>query len=476
MKTLNCVTGISVLVLSEMVSRGEIKIVTAHNPNGTPAFKLEGLPAPAAGDAAAKGKFTIVDGARDEAGGGLEKLNDGKLPTEEDQPAQNFFFDAGTEGGRLRLDLGNATTIRQVNTYSWHTDTRAAQVYKLYGSDGAATNFSASPKRGTDPAARGWKLITSVDTRPKSGDPGGQYGVSISDSAGALGEFRYLLFDCSRTEADDDFGNTFYSEIDVVAAGVSPVAGGETPAPAEGAVTKTFQAADGRYEFTIDATIAPDLMDWAERELRPVVQEWYPKLSELLPSEGFEAPKRVTLVFRDNMAGGIPASAGGGRINLNAGWFRNNTKGEGKGAVVHEMVHIVQRYNRGRRDGTNNAAAARFPGWLVEGIPDYIRWFKYEPEAHGADDIWMKRQNFSRVHYDSSYRITANFLNWASDKYDKDLVMKLNAAARNGTYSEDLWKTCTGKTASELGDEWREQLRQKLGIAAEGGTATNKGT
>src|ERR1043166_9086564 len=114
----------------------------------------------------------------------------------------------------------------------------------------------------------------------------------------------------------------------------------------------------------------------------------------------------------------------------------------------------------------------RFPGWLVEGIPDYIRWFKYEPESHGADDLWMKRQNFSRVRYDGSYRITANFLNWASEKYDKDLVVKLNAAARRGTYSDDLWKTCTGKTAPELGDEWREQLRQKLGIADDGKKGT----
>jgi acyl-CoA synthetase (AMP-forming)/AMP-acid ligase II len=69
------------------------------------------------------------------------------------------------------------------------------------------------------------------------------------------------------------------------------------------------------------------------------VQEWYPKLPEFLPSEGFEAPTHVTLLFRDGMPGGIPASAGGGRINLNIGWFRGNTKGEAKGAVsTHRAV------------------------------------------------------------------------------------------------------------------------------------------
>jgi hypothetical protein len=61
-----------------------------------------------------------------------------------------------------------------------------------------------------------------------------------------------------------------------------------------------------------------------------------------------------------------------------------------------------------------------------------------------------------------------------SGKYDKDIVQKLNASARAGTYSEDLWKTCTGKTAPELGEEWREQLRVKLGIPAE--SVVEKGT
>ena len=44
-----------------------------------------------------------------------------------------------------------------------------------------------------------------------------QYGVSITDASGALGKYRYLLFDCIETETDDPWGNTFYSEIDVVA-------------------------------------------------------------------------------------------------------------------------------------------------------------------------------------------------------------------------------------------------------------------
>ena len=76
----------------------------------------------------------------------------------------------------------------------------------------------------------------------------------------------------------------------------------------------------------------------------------------------------------------------------------------------------------------------------------------------------MKRQNFSRVRYDQSYRQTANFLNWVTEKYDADIVAKLNAAARAGKYGDEIWKEKSGKTAQELGNEWKAQLAKKLDI------------
>jgi hypothetical protein len=164
--------------------------------------------------------------------------------------------------------------------------------------------------------------------------------------------------------------------------------------------------------------------------------------------------------------GGTPASAGGGRINCNVGWFRRNLKGEAVGSVVHEMVHVVQQYGRGRR---NNPNATRTPGWVTEGIPDYIRWFLYEPQSKGAE---ITTRNFARARYDGNYRITANFLNWVIEKFDKELHVKLNAAAREGKYSEVLWKEYTGKTLQELGDEWREAHRVRLGLPAESEAAT----
>jgi hypothetical protein len=115
------------------------------------------------------------------------------------------------------MDLGSVIEITQINSYSWHPDTRGLQVYLVYASDGADPKFIAEPKGTTDPTSAGWKLLATVDTRPKTGQGGGQYGVSITDAAGRLGKYRYLLFDFVATEMDDDWGNTFYSELDEVA-------------------------------------------------------------------------------------------------------------------------------------------------------------------------------------------------------------------------------------------------------------------
>ena len=195
-----------------------IKITIDHNTNesATRAFKFQRVPSPTKGNAATHAKLSLVDGEIDPNGGGLSALTDGILPTDEDQPDSNFFFDADTPGGRFTMDFGSAIEIAAVNTYSWHPNSRGPQVYRLYASDGAAANFNPAPKGKVDPATVGWKLIATVNTDPGVGETGGQYGVSITDSSGSLGKFRYLLFSCFATETDDPYGNTFYSEIVII--------------------------------------------------------------------------------------------------------------------------------------------------------------------------------------------------------------------------------------------------------------------
>ncbi|MEN6576038.1 MAG: family 16 glycoside hydrolase [Phycisphaerales bacterium] len=450
------------IVLSLAVaSHAEIKVVADQHPgdSASAGFRFPNVPLPSQNDAATRAAFTLVDGRRDRNGGELDTLHDGRVPTEEDQPAANFFFNAGTDGGRILVDLGGVIEVKQVNTYSWHPGARGPQVYGLYASEGSAGGFVAQPKKGTDPATCGWTLIAQVDTRPQQGDGGGQYGVGISDSGGVMGKYRYLLFDVSRTEGDDPFGNTFFSEIDVVDPVTPVVPVGAVGTPSDGVDRReVVEAESGKYRIAIDTTETPDLTEWAHKELAPVVREWYPKLVEMLPSEGYDAPTQVSITFSESMQG--VAATGGTRIRCAAAWFRQNLQGEAKGAVVHELAHVVQNYGLARR---NNPNATRTPGWLVEGICDYIRWFLYEPQTRGAE---ITSRNIDRARYDGNYRISANFLNWVTGTYDKDIVAKLNAAAREGRYSEDLWKTATGKTVQELGDEWKAAMGKKIAEAA----------
>ena len=197
---------------------GVISVICGFNPNATAnrEFKFKNVPSPVKDDAAANAKLTLIDGQIDAGSAQLSALVDGYLPTDEDEPAANLFFSAGSSGGRFRMDLGRTTDIAQINSYSWHPNSRGPQLYKLYAADDDES-LDLNPKRGIDPATRGWKFIATVSTLPSQGEDGGQYGVSITDSSGSLGKYRYLLFDCYVTELYDNWGNTFYSEIDVIA-------------------------------------------------------------------------------------------------------------------------------------------------------------------------------------------------------------------------------------------------------------------
>lgn len=428
------------------IASAEVKVSLDHIPadRAEAAFKLATVPAPRRGDAAAKATFTVIEGERDRAGGNLAVLNDGKLPKNGDEPASNFFFRPATDGGRLLADLGSTIEVKQVNTYSWHGGARGPQVYKVYGSEGTAEGFAAKPQRPVDPAKAGWTLVASVDTRPKAGEPAGQHAVSITDTTGALGKFRYLLFDVSRTEDADAFGNTFFSEIDVI-----DRAAPETPEePSLKQITESGDI-DGGFRYTIDTTETPDLTEWAHTELVPVIKKWYPILVEMLPSEGYTAPRTFSITFTDEYKG--VAATMGNRVVCSPPWYRKQLKGEALGSIVHELVHVVQQYGRAR----TKPGATRAPGWLVEGLCDYIRFYLYEPELRGAD---IRPRNAANAKYDGSYRVTGNFLHFVVNKYDKDLIKELNAAMREGRYTPEIWKTRTGLTAEELSVEWKKAL------------------
>jgi hypothetical protein len=137
-------------------------------------------------------------------------------------------------------------------------------------------------------------------------------------------------------------------------------------------------------------------------------------ICEELKSDGFTPPRRVTITLEGSYVG--VAATSGGHIVGSAAYFRAHP--DDVGAMVHETVHVVQGYR-----GGNN------PPWLVEGIADYIRFFKYEPGKLGRIDP-------GRARYDGSYRVTAAFLAYLAEKYDKgSWASSTGGCARGSTRS-----------------------------------------
>jgi carboxypeptidase Q len=190
-------------------------------------------------------------------------------------------------------------------------------------------------------------------------------------------------------------------------------------------------------EFAVDVSDAPEMKEWAEMVAR-ICERQYPLICEALKSEGYKPPQRVRLVLKSSYRG--VAEVSGDRITGSVKYFKAHP--DDVGAIVHETVHVVQGY----RTGGN-------PVWLVEGIADYIRFFQYEPGKLG--DL-----NPERVHFNGSYRVTAAFLDYLTEKYDKAIVNKLNKVMRAGEYKEEVFKQLTGKTVQELDTEWRASLRR----------------
>jgi hypothetical protein len=192
-------------------------------------------------------------------------------------------------------------------------------------------------------------------------------------------------------------------------------------------------------EFVIDVADATEMKEWAEKAAR-VCEQQYPMICDELMSDGFK-PLTVIHMSLKNSYKGV-AAASGGEITGSVKYFKSHR--DDIGAMVHETVHCVQLY-RGRGN----------PGWLVEGIADYYRFFKYEPGKLGVN------LTSERAKYDASYRITAAFLAFVTEKYDAQIVRKLNAAMRDGKYKDEVWKELTGKTAEELGREWQKSLAKE---------------
>ena len=194
-------------------------------------------------------------------------------------------------------------------------------------------------------------------------------------------------------------------------------------------VTGGLQAQKYTLTYTSqDKTLDPSIQKGIEKIFKKV----YPKL---VKDFNKNSQKEVTIKI-DTAYDGV-AYAHQGAITISSAWLHK--KPEDLDLVTHELMHLVQSYPGGAG-----------PGWLTEGIADYVR-YKYALDNEGAG--WSLTPFESTQSYKNSYRITARFLLWATQNYDKKLIEKLDSDLRNKKYSPQTWEQYTGKTVDEL---WKE--------------------
>ncbi|QDU73063.1 Plant Basic Secretory Protein [Bremerella volcania] len=180
----------------------------------------------------------------------------------------------------------------------------------------------------------------------------------------------------------------------------------------------------------VDTSEVPELKAWGEKSAK-LIQQWHPKIAEMLKQEGFTPPREVHVVFKKDMDG--VAHTIRNQIVIAGNWVKQHP--DDTGMVVHELAHVIQAYPRGG------------PFWLVEGIADYIRFYQYEPNTR------LRGINPERQSYRDGYRTSAQFVAWM-EKTHPGIVQKINEAIRKREYQNAMIRETTGKSVEQLWDEF----------------------
>lgn len=174
-----------------------------------------------------------------------------------------------------------------------------------------------------------------------------------------------------------------------------------------------------------------------EKEVKEgLIQTFFKVYPKMVKDFNPEAAREVKVTI-DTAYNGV-AYAHEGKITIASKWMEKNP-GD-LDVITHEGMHLVQAYPGGAG-----------PDWLTEGIADYVRYV-YGVDNQGAG--WSLPEFDPGHSYTNSYRITARFLFWINQNYDKRFVKKMDHHIRNKTYSDELWSGYTGKSLEELWDHY----------------------
>jgi hypothetical protein len=201
------------------------------------------------------------------------------------------------------------------------------------------------------------------------------------------------------------------------------------PASAQDVITKKG------YTLTFESNYSA-LDPQLKKRLKSTFFEVYPKLAKEYNPNTLKDVK----FFVDTAYKGVAATSNG-VVTFSSVWLTKRP--EDIDVVTHEVMHIVQAY--GRSVG---------PGWLTEGIADYVR-YRFGIDNAGAK--WTLPELKPEHSYKNSYRITARFFAWMEAKIKPGIIKKVDASLRDHTYTNELWNAQTGKNLDEL---WAEYIKE----------------
>lgn len=173
--------------------------------------------------------------------------------------------------------------------------------------------------------------------------------------------------------------------------------------------------------------------------LARLAEGWWRTITASLASPGFAPVDQITIDFDEIHIPGVPALTRGAVIVVDArGLLARLRDPDALAMIAHEMVHVAQRYPHA-------------PGWLVEGIADYMRYYVLIP-----DDPSRAFQPQGATWHDG-YQATAGFLDWAEQAHP-GTVTQLNAALRAGEDGEALLRAAIGQPLQQA---WTAYLDSK---------------
>lgn len=205
------------------------------------------------------------------------------------------------------------------------------------------------------------------------------------------------------------------------------------PSPPSGGVVipDAIPACETRNEYTLCITVRDRRITAATVTiLRERFFDVYPKLAERF-NRG--APLSVYFEVMDHQH---LASATGTTVTYSADWLLENPQDHD--IVVHELMHVVQSY-------------PDYVVWITEGIADYVRhYYGTNNEAQG----WRLEEPGPDATYVRGYGMAARFFIWIEQRYNPELVNRLDALLREGAYNDAKWVQLTGKTVDTLWAEY----------------------